>query len=517
MIERTRSTANYVALAILSACSSSAVPPPNAPTPAAPKLVVLVVIDQWPEWAFEQKRAALTNGFARLLTDGEWRVGRYPSIATLTGPSHALLGTGEPPASSGIVADEWWHRDVGKVLEAVHDVDGSVTRRWLQAPGLGDDLASHPSAVAVDVALKPRAAVLPIGHRGLSVWYDRDVTAWRSFSMPAWLESWNAAHPISERLHEVWTPTDPTRLAALSGVSDDQVGEVGSEGFGATFPHDPQATKSPSKALLAMPLGNDLVLELAEHAIDAEHLGQHQAPDLLVVGVSAHDYVGHGWGQESWELWDLELRLDARLDRFLSELDRRVGSGAWAMIVTSDHGASPLPERVGGGRIIRERLQTIANDAATAVLGEGQWIEAAEYPTISFSKGMLEHPARGTAEERVIAALRTVQGISRVGRVSDVAGRCETRSGDERALCLALHPERSGELFYLPASGWIVEDQNEPTATAHGSLNDYDRLVPVIVLAPGRHSHPPQTSPSPGQLNMTEVAPLLRSWLGVPR
>jgi hypothetical protein len=49
------------------------------------------------------------------------------------------------------------------------------------------------------------------------------------------------------------------------------------------------------------------------------------------------------------------LRLDRRLDRFLADLDAKVGAGRWAMIVTSDHGASPMPESMHGGRIALTR------------------------------------------------------------------------------------------------------------------------------------------------------------------
>ncbi len=374
------------------ACSGAAAPGGSTPTPTsrqtAPRLVVLVVLDQWPEWAFEQKHAAFHAGFQRLLAEGEWRVGRYPSVATLTGPDHALLGTGEAPYHSGIIADDWWHRDLGTVLEATHDADGAVTSKWLRVRGLGDAVArAQTGAKAVDVALKPRAAILPLGHAGLSIWYDAQAGKFTTFAPPPWLEDYNRAHPISPRLHEAWTPLDPAKLAQLSGRTDDEKGEFGSEGFGATFPHDAQQTKHPNKALLAMPLGNQVVLELATHALDAEQLGTRvAAPDLLVVGLSSHDYVGHGWGQESWEMWDLELRLDEQLGTFIDALDRRVGAGKWAMIVTADHGASPLPETLGGGRLEPKQIQAAANAAASAVLGEGQWIDFADYPTIYFSK-----------------------------------------------------------------------------------------------------------------------------------
>src|ERR1044071_619079 len=88
---------------IVAACSSPPPRPPDAPRPGTePRLVVLLVIDQWPEWSFGAKRPALTGGFARLLSEGEWHVGEYSSAATITAPGHALLGSGELPYRSGV-------------------------------------------------------------------------------------------------------------------------------------------------------------------------------------------------------------------------------------------------------------------------------------------------------------------------------------------------------------------------------------------------------------------------------
>jgi len=160
-------------------------------------------------------------------------------------------------------------------------------------------------------------------------------------------------------------------------VPDDQPGETGGHGFGATFPHDPRTTKHPAHTVFTMPLGNEIVLDTALAAIDHEQLGRDRIPDLLVISLSAHDYIAHAWGHESWEMWDSELRLDASLDKFLDALDREIGKNKWAMIVTSDHGGSPLPDRVGGGRYTFEQLQAAANQAASAVLGAGTWIASA--------------------------------------------------------------------------------------------------------------------------------------------
>ena len=486
----------------------------------APKLVVVIVIDQWPEWSFEHKQRAFSKGFARVLTEGEWHVGHHPSAATLTAPGHALIGTGEPSARSGILGNEWWHRDLGVSLHSAEAADGSSSAAWLRVNGLGDAVvAAQTGAKAVSVSLKDRASILVLGHAGTPVWYDLASARWRTLTAPepAWLTTYNQTKPVAPRAGRSWTPLDPELLARLSGTTDDQRGEVGEKGFGPTFPHDPATTKTPAEAFFATPTGDELVFETGLAAIAGEHLGEDRTPDLLVLSLSAHDYVGHGWGQESWEMWDEELRLDEQLGHFLAGLDQQVGAGRWAMVITSDHGASPLPERLGGGRMTNDQIRRAANHAAAAVLGPGTWIENAHYPNVYFSKAMLAQPKGelASATQRVMYALRAFPGVERVGRVSDYAGNCDQRTGDALTLCLTFDPERSGELFYLPKRGWIMIDEDEPTATAHGSWHDYDQLVPLILLQPDRGAPHARSAAPESMIEMTRVSSLVARWLGI--
>jgi Type I phosphodiesterase / nucleotide pyrophosphatase len=479
---------------------------------------VLLVVDQWPEWSFEKKQSEFhAGGFDRLLSQGTWHVGHHPSAATLTAPGHALLGTGEASAGTGILANEWWHPELGKVLKAVEALDGSVTAEWLEAPALGDAIvAANSGAKAVSVSLKDRASVLPLGHHGTPIWLDGASHVWATIGQqPPWLVEWNHTHPPVPS--GPWTPLDAAKLAQLAGVPDDHAGEVGDHGFGKTFPHDPAATKDPAMTIFSMPAGNQVVLDTAIAAIKGEQLGTDKSPDLLVLSLSAHDYVGHGWGHESWEMWDLEMRLDQQLGQFMTALDQMVGSDRWSMIVTSDHGASPLPETLDGGRLNFDQIRAAANTAAAATLGPGNWIDNAHYPNVYFSKAMLAQP-KGELEaatQKVIFALRAFPGIEEAGRVSDFAGHCDQRTGRAFALCMTFEPSRSGQVYYLPAKGWIFEDADEPEATAHGSLHDYDTQVPVILMAPDRKPHERETGPEAGQIEMVRIAPLLARWLGV--
>ncbi|MDQ3335519.1 MAG: alkaline phosphatase family protein [Myxococcota bacterium] len=515
------------AVLFLVACSSQ--PKPPAPTPApgsatgsaqpasielppakAPKLVVLVVIDQWPQWAFVEKRPHLTKGFARLLRDGEWHTGRHPSAATLTAPGHALLGTGEPTATSGIISNEWWSREGARVIKAVEALDGSIGAHHLRVPALGDAMAvANQGAKAVGVSLKDRAAILPIGKPGLALWYDKKTGKFTSNKPPAWLAKLPS---IKSRLDEPWTPLDAAKQ--LSKTTDDQKGEVGMKGFGPTFPHAAKKTKEALDAVFAMPLGNEIVFETALAAIDHEQLGADASPDLLVLSLSAHDYVAHGWGHESWEAWDMTLRLDEQLGSFLEALDTKLGD-TWAMIATSDHGGARLPERTGGGRIAYEDIEDAANRAAALELGAGKWIVSAKYPSVVLAPAALAHKKRDQAVNKIILAIKAFPGIELAARTVDYAGNCDKRTGDAFAICLALDIERSGEIFYLPKRNWILEERDERLATAHGSLHDYDRDVPVIMLAPGRVSHAAQTAPSNATIQMVRIATVIARWLGV--
>src|SRR5207245_7218327 len=92
------------------------------------------------------------------------------------------------------------------------------------------------------------------------------------------------------------------------------------------------------------PYGNELLLELALRALDAEHLGGGDAPDFLSLSFSCNDLIGHCWGPDSQEVLDVTLRSDQVVQRLLDHLDAKVGKGRYVLALTADHGICPLPE-----------------------------------------------------------------------------------------------------------------------------------------------------------------------------
>nr|MBP9089293.1 alkaline phosphatase family protein [Kofleriaceae bacterium] len=407
--------------------------------------------------------------------------------------------------------------------------NGDRSTMWLRVPGIADAMTRFaPMAKAVSVSLKDRAAMLPLGqHGGTAVYYDAKTAGWATTKPTAWVAELNRAAPIAARFGYQWDVRDPDIIAALSGGPDDAPGELGEKGFGATFPHRLRDTKDPADAIFATPLGNELVIEAAKAAVVAEQLGADQVPDYLVVSFSAHDYVTHGWGHESWEAWDILLRLDTTLAEFKEYLDTKIGEGQWSLIVTSDHGAAPLPERrvaagLAGARYPYQRIIDVAQTAASTVLGEGSWVADARYPTLFVSSALLAQSAQ--KRNAAIAAMRTaiaqLPGIAAAHLTAEVAGHCETRVGEALVLCLALDPARSGEIVFLPAEGTVLHESDEAVATHHGSQWAYDRLVPAIIVAPGwlNKALPalPDSARPARTVAMTQLAPTVAMWLGLP-
>ena len=89
----------------------------------SPKLVVGVVVDQMCyEYLYRYYYKYCDDGFKRLMNNGtNCRNTNYIYVPTYTGPGHASIYTGTTPSDHGIVANDWYSRDEGKLVNCVED------------------------------------------------------------------------------------------------------------------------------------------------------------------------------------------------------------------------------------------------------------------------------------------------------------------------------------------------------------------------------------------------------------
>lgn len=505
---------------------------------ARPRLVVFIVVDQLPSWSFAQRVPYFSHGYARLLREGTYvpRV-ELPTALPFTAPGHATLATGVVAAEHGIVGNSWFRREVGMEQPAEWDPAASVLRTdgggptpdvasgaALQVAGVGDWLrAQRPGAHALAIGLKSRAACFVAGQAPeLAIFFEPEaggMTTSTAYApqVPAWLQAHNARHAYTRYLNATWRPLDVAHLARVTGAPDAQRGELNQPAGANVFPH---AVGASVAALTASPFGDDLVFETALAARAALRLGEDDIPDLLALSLNAHDYVGHSWGQESWEAWDFALQQDRKLGAFMAALDRTVGLGQYAIVLTSDHGATPLVERAhvaGARRISSQELKAAAERGLAQVAGPGSWVRHLASLNLYLSDAWLALPAETQAAglTAAVAELRRVPGVAFAATTAQLArspwGECPRASGLPALLCFALPAARAGELVVALAPGVLVSDY--ASGTHHDAASDDNRFVPLLLWGAGAQ---PRLPPNPTTLM---VAPTLATLLGlaVPR
>src|SRR5271169_6659941 len=188
-----------VALALLGLIPSAFASAYNA----RPKLVVVIVIDQFRGDYLERYRDQFREGGFRVFLDrGAYFTDcNYDYANTRTGPGHATLLTGSYTSGHGIVSNEWWDPQKKKRVTSVEDdttklVGGGGAKpapaelgrgtpgaspHNLMSDTLGDELklATGGKARVFAISLKDRAAVLPAGFSGDGAyWIDRQTGNW---------------------------------------------------------------------------------------------------------------------------------------------------------------------------------------------------------------------------------------------------------------------------------------------------------------------------------------------------
>jgi predicted AlkP superfamily pyrophosphatase or phosphodiesterase len=475
--------------------------PLAAQSTAPPKLVIGIVIDQFRYDYLTRYRSEYTGGFKRFFDHGAvFTNAHYEHVPTVTAVGHSTFLTGATPALSGIVGNEWWDRASKKRVTSVSDDDfkllgatgeGSSPNRLLQST-LGDEMKmSGKGGKVIGVSIKDRAAILPSGHMADGAyWFDGKtgnfVSSTYYFSaLPEWVAQFNASRPADKYVGKVW------QGKTMAAAAD------------AKF----------YAALDATPFGNELILQFAEKAIVAEKLGVGPKVDLLTVSFSANDYVGHALGPDSDEAHDMALRVDKLVGELIRAGEAQAGVGRVLVVLTADHGVSPVPEvnqkrKMPGGRFDEKNELDTVEKVLTARFGAppaGKWILYSGEGSLFFADGNSKIDM--AEEERMAAdAIRALPHVFRVttrtqlinGEISADSVGVRIRNGFNQA--------RSGNVVVTLDPYWMVSR----SGTTHGAPFDYDNHVPVLFLGPQVHAGRYYAN-----IMVNDIAPTLATMLDV--
>jgi len=321
------------------------------PTAKPPKLLVTLVwdaggmnvLDAWPD-----AHPYLDS----LIPKGTWfsdaSVGSSP---TSTAQDHATIGTGDFPNHSGITGH---HLIVGDRLTSPWN-EGPA---FLIEPTLADvyDRAMHNKPV-VGIVGTVDIHFGMLGHGSFFTGGDRDIALTRSVVGGTTLTdegfTWNLP-PRDAAYYKLPSYANDVPGFALDVRRVDQAdGKL--DGLWRGNPID-QLLKG-----FDTPARTPYQERVVETVIQHEGFGKDDMPDLLYLNYKEIDYVSHVWTMNSLEMRDAVVAQDLALKRFVAFLNKQVGKGNWAMVLTADHGAMPDPAVSGGFQIQTPPIQAGIN------------------------------------------------------------------------------------------------------------------------------------------------------------
>jgi predicted AlkP superfamily pyrophosphatase or phosphodiesterase len=513
-------------LAALLALPLAAAAAPAAP-PAKPKLVVVISVDQFSADLFQQYRQHFDGGLKRLSEGVVFPMGYQSHNATETCPGHSTILTGSHPARTGIIANNWFNLNAARddknvycsederISGTTHDAY-TVSTYHLRVPALGDYMkrADPRSRVAV-ASGKDRAAIMMGGYGPDQRWYWNG-KEYTGTGTPRAEAVDSANRDVADLLTR---PREPRSLPGVCEAHSRAVPVVGanrSVGDGR-FARD----AGDRNGFRASPDFDRATLGLGEALRREMKLGEGPATDLLILGMSATDYVGHTFGTQGSEMCIQLMALDEALGDFFKRLD---STGIdYLVMLTADHGGIDIPERAREhGAPDAQRVDPALN---AGTMGETLGRKLGLKGPVLFGDGAfgdmyvdrkLTTAQRARTTREAIAAYKRHPQVAAVFTHAELAAaRAPTGSPDTWSLIegamASFDNERSGDfVVLLKPRVTPISDTSRGYVATHGSPWDYDRRVPILFWSKGMTPYE-QALP----VETVDILPTLASLLGI--
>lgn len=479
-----------------------------------PDLVLMITVDQLRgDFARRIEGRLSPAGFRYLLDNGTvYLNARYSHLLTSTAAGHATLMTGANTPQHGMAGNEWFdlatRREMYNSQDSNHPIldepaepgEGRSPRNLL-SPTIADQLtaASNGGSRIFSASLKDRGAIIPAGQSGKAFWYSKTTGKFVTSSYyypeyPGWVVRWNDAGHADQYRNQSWDLLlDRGRYVFRD--RDERWFEKPEGLLGTTFPHplgNPDSEVFYS-SLRSTPMADQLLLSFVKAWIEAENIGGTGQTDLLAVSFSATDYVGHDFGPDSLEAEDNLLRLDRTLQELFRFLDQRVGLDRTLVVLASDHGIAPAPERMArlgtparrhhpikfmqrANTFLRTRFR-IDSDLAIAFFKPGVYLDVKEIEALGLD--LVE------VERALAAEFMQMPGFTVAYSRSDLLAGSVPDTFHAKMAAHSIHPTRSGHVIIAQDPFWYLASEPEANAATHGSPYAYDTHIPIMIAGPG--------------------------------
>ena len=477
-----------------------------------PKLVVAVVVDQMRYDFLENLSYRFSeNGFNRLINEGyNCKNNFYNYVPTVTGPGHSSVSTGSTPMTHGIVGNNWYDREQNKSVYCTDDgsydniggddYSGNKSPNNLLVETFADINKSYnKDAKTVSVAIKDRGSILMGGKNAdAAYWYyGKERAQWITSTyymqkLPSWVENFNMEDNLEKYLEE-WVPLYDISTYDNYEIDNNNFEKLFKGKDDSAFPYD---TKSLMKhndcfdMIKETPYGNQMTTDFAIEAIINEDLGKRGVTDVITIGYSSTDYVGHSFGVASVETQDTYIRLDKEIEKLLLFLDNELGENQYTLFLTGDHGVLEIPAFLTNSGIDAKAVSE--NELALNVVTQLKKVFGVEVKdlisNVDNSQIYLNDTGisslgleKNKVMNEIIKILKSFDFISNAYS-SDYIMNSKNLDGYEKLIQNGFHEKRSGDIALILEPNVIFYDGK---GTTHGSGYNYDTHVPLIFFGLG--------------------------------
>ena len=498
------------------------------------KLVIGIDVDQM-RYDYLTRFYDKYGGFKRMMNEGfNCKNNHFNYIPTYTGPGHASLYTGTSPKYHGIIANDWYDKELKRNIYCVEDTAvqsvgtrgdlGQMSPVRMKTTTFGDEnrLFTQMQGKTIGISIKDRASILSAGHTAnAAYWFQgKNEGNWVSSThymteLPKWVTDFNKKHSVESYL-KVWNTLYDIATYTESG-SDLNTFEKGFKGKEtATFPYDLATLKNDNGGhdiLKSTPYGNSLTVDFAIEAIKGEQLGKDNITDVLTISFSCTDYVGHNFGVNSKEVEDTYLRLDLDLERLFKALDEKVGKNNYTVFLTADHAAVNVPAylqsvKIPAGYFDSKGFDKKINSFMETNYGASDLIESISNNQIFLNRNKLQELDLDLddVQEAIVNEIITYKYIDKAYTATALTSTSFS-TGIERLIQNGFNQKRSGDVVYVldPA---VISDSK--TGSTHGSGLEYDTHVPLLFFGKGiKHGSTLQKT------EITDIAPTMSVLLNI--
>lgn len=473
-----------------------------------PKLIVGIVVDQMrAEYLYRFQDNYGEYGFKRLIKDGfNVKNTHYNYIPTATGPGHATIYSGTTPASHGIVANDWYDRQLQRTMYCAEDtttylinnknIKASAINKYSRSPknllttNIADELKlfTNGRSKVIGLSLKDRGAIFPSGHMAdYAFWYNTETgdfitSSYYKNTLPDWLITFNNQRKPDDLLNEIWDTYLPIERYINSTMDDAPFEYIFKGKTSPVFPYNLKKIREENNnfALLTqVPQGNTLLTQMVMATIEGEKLGQDEEMDFLSISYSSTDYIGHNFGIRSKELEDTYIRLDKELAELLIYLDDTIGKDDYLLFLTADHAASDNPvfleqKKLPGNFFDPDKIGKDLNDYLNQQFGNENYISYSDKTQIYIMD-------KFRMDQDLLKASATFLKI-KVPGIKDVyvPNLIETVSKNKSINIFfsnSYNNLNSGDFLLNFQPGWI---EYREFGTTHGTAYNSDTNVPLL-------------------------------------